>query len=213
MKEKFILKYISPSFSQQLLDKWNRLTQANKSATDYITKFDEYLNRCGATEFESPKQTLSRFRSGHRGRLPSRAHSSRHHDSKEACQLVTDLNESRGSYFHQSDFRDSSKTTTASKPSYSRSFPTPSKPAPSSSSIKLACSSSVKPVGSSSTKLTTFEKKTASEPAKVIPRTQCYRCQGYGHLASQWPSQTKTLLVKIPIKDVEEDGLEVIVHQ
>ena len=105
MKEKFILKYISPSFSQQLLDKWNRLTQANKSATDYITKFDEYLNRCGATEFESPKQTLSRFRSGHRGRLPSRAHSSRHHDS-EACQLVTDLNESRGSYFHQSDFRD-----------------------------------------------------------------------------------------------------------
>ena len=32
MKEKLMLKYISPSFSQQLLDKWNRWTQGNKSS-------------------------------------------------------------------------------------------------------------------------------------------------------------------------------------
>jgi len=64
MKEKLMLKYVPPSFSQQLLDKWNRWTQGNKSATDYIAKFDEYLNRCGAIELESPEQTLSRFRSG-----------------------------------------------------------------------------------------------------------------------------------------------------
>jgi len=37
MKEKFILKYIPPSFSH----KWNKLTQENKSVTDYIAKFDE----------------------------------------------------------------------------------------------------------------------------------------------------------------------------
>ena len=56
MKKKLMLKYIPPSFSQQLLDKRNRLTQGNRSATDYITKFDEYLNRCGAIEFESLEQ-------------------------------------------------------------------------------------------------------------------------------------------------------------
>jgi len=39
------------------------LTQENKSAIDYITKFDEYLNWCGAIEFESLEHTLSRFRS------------------------------------------------------------------------------------------------------------------------------------------------------
>ena len=38
MKEKLMLKYVTPSFSQQLLDKWNQWTQGNKSATDYITK-------------------------------------------------------------------------------------------------------------------------------------------------------------------------------
>ena len=32
MKEKLRLKYVPLSFSQQLLDKWNRLTQENKSA-------------------------------------------------------------------------------------------------------------------------------------------------------------------------------------
>ena len=57
------------------------------------------------------------------------------------------------------------------------------------------------------------ERRTASEPAKVNPRTQYYKCQGYGHLASQCPSQTKILLVKFSIEDVEEEGdVEVAVH-
>jgi len=34
MKEKLRLKYIPPFFCQQLLDKWNRLTQGNKLVTD-----------------------------------------------------------------------------------------------------------------------------------------------------------------------------------
>ena len=66
------------------------------------------------------------------------------------------------------------------------------------------------PAGSSIAKPTSFEKKTASELMKVNPRTQCYRCQGYGHLASQCPSQTKTLLVEVLIEDVEKDGLKVM---
>ena len=30
------------------------IDSGNKSATNYIAKFDEYLNRCGAIELESP---------------------------------------------------------------------------------------------------------------------------------------------------------------
>jgi len=40
------------------------LTQGNKSTTDYIANYDEYLNRCGVIEFEFPEHTLFRFRSG-----------------------------------------------------------------------------------------------------------------------------------------------------
>jgi len=40
------------------------LSQGDKSVTDYITDFDEYLNRYRAIELESPEQTLFRFRPG-----------------------------------------------------------------------------------------------------------------------------------------------------
>ena len=104
------------------------------------------------------------------------------------------------------NFRDSFKTTTASKPSYNPSFPAQSKPIFTSSSFKLTCPSS--------TKSTIFKRKTASEPTKANPRTHCYRCQRYGHFATKCPSQTKTFLMKVSIEDIkEEDGLEVIVYQ
>ena len=110
MKEKLMLKNVSPSFSQQLLDKQNLLTQGNKSATDYIAKFDEYLNQRGAIELESPEQTLSRFRSGlrddYRCELIARGITT----LEQAYQLVTDLDESRGSYFNRSNFKDNSRT-------------------------------------------------------------------------------------------------------
>jgi len=206
MKEKLTLKYVPLSFSQQLLDKWNRLTHGNKSATDYVAKFDEYLNRW-AIELESPGQTLSRFRSGLRDDYRRGVIARGVTILEQAYQLVTDLDESRGSYFHRTDFRDNSKTATTSKPNFTRSFPAPSK--------QTSSSSIVKPIGSSSAKPSTFERRTVSEPGKVNLRTQCYRCQGYGHFASQCPSQTKTLFVKIFIKDIEEEGddVEVAMHQ
>ena len=179
----------------------------NKSATDYIAKFDEYLNRCGAIELKFPEQTLSKFKSGlrddYRRKLIARGITT----LEQAYQLVTDLDESRGSYFHRTDFRDNSKTATTSKPSFSRPLLVPSKPASSSSSVKPASPFSAKP--------TTSERRTVSKPEKINPRTQCYRCQGYGHLASKCPSQTKTLIVKVPIEDIkeEENDGEVVVYQ
>jgi len=41
-----------------------------------------------------------------------------------------------------------------------------------------------------------------------------HKCQGYGHLASQYPSQTKTLFEEIPIEDIKGgDDEEVVVRQ
>ena len=131
-------------------DKWNMLTQGNKSDISYIIKFDEYLNQCSAIELESPEQTLSRFWSGFRD---------------DYCrQLIAyiDLDESR-SFFHQTSFKDSSKTTNTSRPSHNQSFPVQSKPASSSSSVK--------PAGPPNTNPTTFEEAAASEQVEVNQRT------------------------------------------
>ena len=182
------------------------LTQENKSATNYITKFDEYLNQCGAVEFESLEQTLSRFRSclrdDYRWELIARGIRT----LKHAYQPVTYPDESRWSYLHRTHFRNSSKTTTTSKSSYSRSFPGASEPASSSLSVKSADPFITKP--------TTFEKKTVTELVKAKSHAQYYRCQEYGHFANQYWSQTKTLLVEVLIEDTEEeDSLEVVVHR
>ena len=81
MNDKLRLKYLLPSFSQQLLDKWNMLTQGNKSATDYITKFDEYLNRCSAIELVFRTDPIyAQVRS--QGQLLLGANNSRRQDSR-----------------------------------------------------------------------------------------------------------------------------------
>ena len=101
--------------------------------------------------------------------------------------------------------RKSSKITTTNEPSYDQSFTAQSKPTSNSSSIKSA--------DSSSANSTTFEKKTTGEPVKANLHRQCYRCQGYGHFVNPCTSQVRSLLVEIPMKEENEDGIEVVVHQ
>jgi len=158
MKEKLMLKYILSSFSQQLLKKWNRLTQGNKSATEIWWIFESMRSNRVIVS----RTNLSRFSSGltddYRLELIPRGITT----LEQAYQLVTASDESRGSYFHRTDFRNNSKTTTTSKPRFSRSFPAPNKPAFSFFSVK--------PPGPSSAKSTTSEGRTISEPGKINPR-------------------------------------------
>ena len=46
MKEEPKGKYVPPSFYVHLLDKRHQFTQDNKSAKEYVAKFDEFLIRC-----------------------------------------------------------------------------------------------------------------------------------------------------------------------
>ena len=48
MKDKLKGKYVPLSFSVRLMDKWHRYTQGNKSAQEYVEKFDEFFIRCNA---------------------------------------------------------------------------------------------------------------------------------------------------------------------
>ena len=54
-----------------------------------------------------------------------------------------------------------------------------------------------------------------NKPRKVNPQIQYYRYQGYGHLVSQWLSQTQTLFVEVPTEEIEEEenDVEVAVYQ
>ena len=47
-------KYLSPTYYPRLLDKWNQFYQGNKSAKEYVVKFDEFLIQCNTLETETP---------------------------------------------------------------------------------------------------------------------------------------------------------------
>ena len=62
MKAKLNEKYFPVSHQGNLLDQWHDLRQDNKSTTEYVEQFEEYMIRSNATE-DQPI-TLSRFRKG-----------------------------------------------------------------------------------------------------------------------------------------------------
>jgi len=41
MKDEFMDKYVPPLYFANLIDKWHRITQDNRSAKEYVTEFDE----------------------------------------------------------------------------------------------------------------------------------------------------------------------------
>ena len=46
MKAKISDKSLPRSYKQSLLDQWHRLRQGNKSVSEYVAKFDEFVMRC-----------------------------------------------------------------------------------------------------------------------------------------------------------------------
>ena len=46
MKNEVKGKYVPPSFSDCLMNKWHQYTQNNKSTKKYVAKFDEFLIIC-----------------------------------------------------------------------------------------------------------------------------------------------------------------------
>ena len=54
------------------MDKWHQYTQSNKSAKEYVAKFDEFLIRCNTLITEKQAQIHSKFRAGLKGDLQTK---------------------------------------------------------------------------------------------------------------------------------------------
>ena len=91
MKDELKGKYVPPSFSARLMDKWHRYTQGNKSAQEYVEKFDEFLIRCNALNTEGQAQIMSRFRAGLREELRTELLAREITKLEKAYALVQDL--------------------------------------------------------------------------------------------------------------------------
>jgi len=52
MKEELERNYVPPSFSARLMNNWHQHTQGNKSAKEYVEKFNEFFIRCSTLHTE-----------------------------------------------------------------------------------------------------------------------------------------------------------------
>jgi len=105
MKDELKEKYAPSSFSVRLMDKWHWYTLDNKSAQEYVEKFDEFLIRCNALSTEEQSQILSRLRAGLREDLWTELLAREITELEEAYSLVQDLDAAKSSFVSKTQTR------------------------------------------------------------------------------------------------------------
>ena len=186
MKRKLREKYLPMSYQERLLDQWQRLTQGNKTVSEYVTKFDEFVMRCNVVESEAA--TLSRFRSGLNEDIKGELFLREVHDLEQAYQVAMDYER----FQRRSTFR---------KPEPSRFSPLASRP----SSVPTPTAkprSSSNPIPRPNSATPSREDKGKGPESQGRTSQVCYKCRQPGHYMSQCPSRA------LHIGEVEEEGLE-----
>jgi len=106
VKEELETKYMPSSFSARLIDNWHHHTQDNKSANEYVEKFDKFLIRCSTLHKEGEAQIFSTFRAGLRDHLWTELLVRGVNELEATYTLVQDLDSVRTNHtFKSHDYR------------------------------------------------------------------------------------------------------------
>jgi len=197
MKERLETKYVPPSFSAHLMDNWHQHTQGNKSAKEYVKKFDEFIIRCSTLHRENEAQILSRFRVSLKENLRTELLAREVNELEAAYVLVQDLDSARTNRtFNSHDYRAS-----MSRPSLS--------PQPNRSSTQIP--SHRDDIKGKNLELDNRNKGLKS--SKVSFTTKFYKFQDYGHLAVSCHSLVRITIIDETLTEVTELDSDVYIFK
>jgi hypothetical protein len=179
MKQALLRNYLPTTYKSTLLEKWDNLRQGPRSVIDYIEQFQEYKRRCQIVEEEvvTLGRLKKRLNDDLRRELIIRGVTSldQAYDLAKNCELAA-----KAPFMRCSDFRGTTNNLHPWSNRPPRTGPTPT------------------PVGKD-----VKGKEVARDPSKPNTRTQCFKCQGFGHVAAQCPNRTFFIT-----EDECEDDLE-----
>ena len=183
MKKELRKKFLPEGYLQEAFLYLHDFTQRDKTVADYTEEFDHLMLKCGIVEPE--EQTIARYLRGLRREIHDmvtlQPFITYHDVFKLATKVEKQLKEKEGRKSM------SYGGTRVSSRGYSANQGSSSQP------TKLAATKVVK----------TFPAKEApAGPSRATPKTvQCYKCKGYGHIASECPNQRVFTLVEEPIEE------------
>ncbi|GFZ08222.1 hypothetical protein Acr_20g0000300 [Actinidia rufa] len=180
MKEILKEKYLPQSYQGDMLDKWNNLRKGSKPVAEYVAQFEEYLMRCNIREDE--RMTLSRFRQGLNDDL-----------RKELVLREVDTLDQAYTFVQNYEM--------VSKPSFGRRFESRNTPKP------PATLPPFRPVPNTAPFLRDGkERGILAESPGMKSTLQCYKCQGFGHKATNCGN--RTLFFNSQGQNYEGDDIE-----
>uniref|UniRef100_A0A2N9GB76 RNA-directed DNA polymerase n=1 Tax=Fagus sylvatica TaxID=28930 RepID=A0A2N9GB76_FAGSY len=178
MKQALSRNYLPTTYKSTLLEKWDNLRQGPRSVIDYIEQFQEYKRRCQIVEEEVV--TLGRLKKGLNDDLRRELIIRGVTSLDQAYDLAKNCElAAKTPFMRRLDFRG----TTNNRPP--RTGPTPT-----------TVGKDVK------------GKEVARDPSKPNTRTQCFKCQGFGHVAAQCPNRTLFITEDECEDDLEEEVYE-----
>jgi len=125
MKDELKGKHVPSSFSDCFMDKWHQYTQDNKSAKEYVTKFNEFLIKCSTFSKEGQAQIFSRFRVRFREELRIELLVRGVTKLKKVYTIDQDLDSLRSNYNIRSFNSKSSVSRISSSSQFNKSAPNP----------------------------------------------------------------------------------------
>ena len=164
MKKELQRKFLPDNYKQDVFLKFHNFKQGNLSVEDYMTEFENLMMRCEVVEPE--EQTIARFLGGLKEEISDVVNLQPFWTYQDVCKLALKVEKQQKTKGRNNRFSNQASGTTHS--SVTRKSPPTDKGSASKKNESTANTS-----------------RGSSTKASI----KCFKCQGYGHIASECPNR------------------------